>query len=158
MVRMPSALKADRLSHAFCGTVSVTVYPASDVFAFANGCADAGPAVTQNAMNVIAYARMNISTFLTKQSGLPREEAEFAETISRRAHRALESLVRRWVAGLRPAHGSSDTRFHKCHRNYGGPCEPRVARSMPRVARPTASLTSACPSRGPLPLLSVDSA
>src|SRR5687767_13960838 len=63
MVRTPSPLKADRLSHAFCGTVSVTVYPASDVFALANGCADAGPAVTQNAMNVIAYARMNISTF-----------------------------------------------------------------------------------------------
>src|SRR5688500_7792641 len=60
MVRMPSPLKADRLSHAFCGTVSVTVYPASDVFAFANGCADAGPAVTQSAMSVIAYTRMII--------------------------------------------------------------------------------------------------
>ena len=59
IVRMPSPLKADRLSHAFCGTVSVTVYPASDVFAFANGCADAGPAVTQSAMSVIAYTRMN---------------------------------------------------------------------------------------------------
>src|SRR5688572_16847703 len=39
------------------------------------------------------------------------EEAENAETISRRAHRELESLVRRWVAGLRPAHGSRAARL-----------------------------------------------
>src|SRR5688500_4524257 len=97
MGRMPSPLNVDRLSQAFCGTVSVTVYPASDVFAFANGCADAGPAVTQNAMNVIANARMNIScrTLLTKQSGLTREEAEFTEAISRRDPQRTESLIRR---------------------------------------------------------------
>jgi len=53
-----------------------------------------------------------------RKQRLERERAELTEAISRRAHRGLESLVRRWVAGLRPAHGSSDARFHKC-RNDG---------------------------------------
>src|SRR5688500_5658531 len=64
MVRMPSPLKADRLSQAFCGTESVTVYPASDVFAFANGCADAGAAVTPNARTAITYARIRTFSFV----------------------------------------------------------------------------------------------
>src|SRR5687767_6422702 len=102
MVRMPSPLKADRLSQAFCGTVSVTVYPASDVFAFANGWADAGPAVTQNAMNVIAYARMNSPVapselrIRTALGGSRVHRGYFTQSSQR-----ARVPVRRWVAGLR---------------------------------------------------------
>src|SRR5688572_5725858 len=72
-----------------------------------------------------------------------RRGNEDTEAIPHRDPQRTESLVRRWVAGLRPAHGSRDAPdITNAVRSFALVMSGGVSRSMPRVARPTASLTS----------------
>src|SRR5688572_12859619 len=74
-----------------------------------------------------------------KQSAERLFHAESTESSGAKAPtHSIARSARRWVAGLRPAHGSRGARFTSAHTIPAALVKPSVSRSMPRVARPTA--------------------